>query len=101
MVSPESPPESVAQKLAAGPDDGTHSHPKVFVSYSHESNEHRERVLGLAERLPADGFDTVIDRHIEGTPPPGLASLDAQPDRLDRLHPPRLHRDVLPAFPRT
>jgi hypothetical protein len=71
MVSPESPPESVAHELAAGPDDAAHSHPKLFVSYSHESNEHRERVLGLAERLRADGFDTVIDRYVEGAPPQG------------------------------
>src|ERR1700704_5014776 len=46
-------------------------HPKVFVSYSHDSREHGERVLGLAERLRADGFETMIDQYVEGTPPQG------------------------------
>ena len=47
------------------------SHTKVFVSYSHDSEEHRERALGLAQRLRADGFDTMIDRYVEGTPADG------------------------------
>ena len=45
--------------------------PKIFVSYSHDTKEHSERVLGLAERLRTDGFDTMIDRYVEGTPPQG------------------------------
>ena len=32
----------------------------VFISYSHDSDAHRERVLGLSERLRADGADVVI-----------------------------------------
>jgi hypothetical protein len=47
------------------------SHPKIFVSYSHDSRGHSERVLGLAQRLRADGFETVIDQYVEGTPPTG------------------------------
>lgn len=46
-------------------------HPKVFVSYSHGGEGHSERVLGLEERLRADGFETTIDRYVEGTPPQG------------------------------
>lgn len=38
--------------------------PKVFISYSHDTVEHQERVLGLADRLRADGIDAEID------PPP-------------------------------
>ncbi|MCP4656050.1 MAG: hypothetical protein GY856_11605, partial [bacterium] len=31
--------------------------PRVFLSYSHDSDEHRDRVLALADRLRADGID--------------------------------------------
>lgn len=46
-------------------------HPKIFISYSHDSQEHRERVLGLAERLRTDGYEAMIDQYVEGTPPQG------------------------------
>ncbi|HEX6861774.1 MAG TPA: SEFIR domain-containing protein, partial [Thermoanaerobaculia bacterium] len=41
----------------------------VFISYSHDSAEHRERVLGLSERLRKDGIDTRLDQYVAGTPP--------------------------------
>jgi formylglycine-generating enzyme required for sulfatase activity len=44
--------------------------PKVFISYSHDSAEHRDRVLWLSDRLRADGVDCVIDRY-EISPPEG------------------------------
>lgn len=37
--------------------------PKVFISYSHDSVEHQERVLSLADRLRADGIDAEIDQY--------------------------------------
>ena len=43
----------------------------VFISYSHDSDEHRERVLGLSERLRQDGFDTQLDRYVNGAPAEG------------------------------
>ena len=43
----------------------------VFISYSHDSEEHRERVLGLSERLRQDGFDTRLDRYVNGAPVEG------------------------------
>ncbi|MDA0808234.1 MAG: TIR domain-containing protein [Planctomycetota bacterium] len=46
-------------------------HPIIFISYSHDSPEHRERVLAFSERLRQDGFDTRLDRYINGTPPKG------------------------------
>jgi hypothetical protein len=55
----------------------------VFISYSHDSDEHRERVLGLSERLRADGIPTLLDRYVGmGSPPEGwprwmLNGLDA------------------------
>jgi hypothetical protein len=41
--------------------------PRVFISYSHDSEDHRKRVLELAQRLRRDGFDAWIDRF---DPPP-------------------------------
>jgi SEFIR domain len=45
--------------------------PKVLISYSHDSPEHRQRALGLAERLRKDGVDAEIDQYVAGTPPEG------------------------------
>jgi tetratricopeptide (TPR) repeat protein len=43
--------------------------PKVFISYSHDSPEHEDRVLDLAERLVKnDGIDVSLDRFVN--PPP-------------------------------
>ena len=44
--------------------------PKVFISYSHDSQEHEDRVLALANRLRADGVDALIDQY-NPTPPEG------------------------------
>ena len=44
----------------------------LFISYSHDSDEHRDRVLGLSERLRADGIPTILDRYVEkGSPSEG------------------------------
>lgn len=56
--------------------------PTVFISYSHDSDAHRERVLGLSERLRIDGIATILDRYVNGSPPEGwprwmLNGLDA------------------------
>ena len=39
--------------------------PGVFISYSHDSPEHSDRVLELADRLRADGIDAIIDQYIQ------------------------------------
>jgi hypothetical protein len=44
---------------------------KVFISYSHDSSDHVERVLALAQRLRADGVDAWIDRYENATPEEG------------------------------
>jgi hypothetical protein len=49
----------------------TGDHPKVFISYSHDSREHADRVLTLCNRLRDDGFDAVIDQFVVGFPPEG------------------------------
>jgi hypothetical protein len=43
---------------------------QVFISYSHESRAHMDRVLALANRLRADGIDCHIDQY-ELSPPEG------------------------------
>jgi len=36
--------------------------PKVFVSYSHDSEEHKAWVLQLSTRLRSNGVDVILDR---------------------------------------
>ena len=55
---------------------------RVFISYSHDSEEHRERVLALSERLRQDGIKTLLDQYVNGSPQEGwprwmLNQLDA------------------------
>lgn len=38
------------------------SHPEVFISYSHDSQEHKLWVLNLATRLRANGVDAILDQ---------------------------------------
>lgn len=44
---------------------------KVFISYSHDSEEHRAKVLSLSERLRADGIETLLDQYVNGSPEQG------------------------------
>lgn len=37
--------------------------PRTFVSYSHDSEEHEDHVLRLANRLRGDGIDARIDAY--------------------------------------
>src|SRR5215469_7563181 len=45
---------------------------RVFISYSHDSPEHMEKVLEFADRLREDGIDASIDQY-EVAPPGGWA----------------------------
>lgn len=47
--------------------------PKVFISYSHDSEAHRRRILHLSNRLRHDGFEAWIDQY-ESAPPEGWPS---------------------------
>ena len=38
--------------------------PRVLISYSQESSAHKERVLGLADKLCAHGVDANIDQYV-------------------------------------
>ncbi len=41
---------------------------RVFISYSHDSTEHKDRVWDLCERLRNDGIDCHIDQHLFSPP---------------------------------
>ena len=46
---------------------------RIFFSYSHDSDAHRDRVLALSERLRWDGVETLLDQYVNdaalaGTP---------------------------------
>jgi tetratricopeptide (TPR) repeat protein len=43
----------------------------VFISYSHDSPQHKARVLELADRLRADGLNCIIDQYDDETPAEG------------------------------
>ncbi len=46
------------------------SPPRVFISYSHDSPAHMDRVLELADRLRAEGVDATLDQY-QTSPPEG------------------------------
>jgi hypothetical protein len=48
--------------------------PRVFISYTHDTDNHKRRIVELAKRLRADGIDARIDRFVSGTPPGGWPS---------------------------
>src|SRR5271166_904876 len=38
---------------------------RVFISYSHDSTEHEQRVRALADQLRDDGIDARIDQYVQ------------------------------------
>lgn len=42
------------------------SAPRVFISYAHDSPEHRDRVLGFASFLRSQGIEAVLDTWFTG-----------------------------------
>ena len=48
---------------------------RVFISYSHDSTEHKNRVWDPCERLRHDGIDCRIDQH-EFMPGPKVAAME-------------------------
>jgi hypothetical protein len=43
--------------------------PTALISYSHDSPEHEDRVLALANRLRGDGIDCELDQYVPGGAP--------------------------------
>ncbi|HUB14031.1 MAG TPA: toll/interleukin-1 receptor domain-containing protein, partial [Acetobacteraceae bacterium] len=57
---------------------------RLFVSYGHESDAHRRRVLELARRLRADGIEVVLDED----PPPSagwIKWMEQQVEQADHI----------------
>ena len=52
--------------------------PRVFISYSHDSDEHADRVLDLADALCAGGIDVRLDRYVHPAPAEGWPRWMAQ-----------------------
>ncbi len=44
---------------------------KVFINYSHDSDEHAAKVLHLAQQLRHDGLECGIDQFVQGGPREG------------------------------
>ncbi|MFG1777885.1 SEFIR domain-containing protein [Micromonospora sp. NPDC049048] len=42
---------------------------RVFISYSHDSDDHKRNILGLAQDLRRQGIDAQIDQFVEANPP--------------------------------
>ena len=45
--------------------------PRVFLSYSHDSDEHADRVLALADALCDRGIEVILDRYVHPVPAEG------------------------------
>jgi SEFIR domain len=45
--------------------DSTVIPPKVFISYSHDSEKHQQHILDLADRLREGGIDCIIDQYVD------------------------------------
>jgi hypothetical protein len=43
--------------------------PRVFISYTHDTQAHKKKVLDLANRLNREGIDCWCDQYIEGSTP--------------------------------
>jgi nucleoside phosphorylase len=61
-VTDEAPTEEIGTMAAA---------PRVFLSYSHDSDEHADRVLALANALCDGGIDVILDRYVHPAPAEG------------------------------
>jgi len=59
--------------------------PRVFISYSHDSANHKLRVLELANRLRAEGIDARIDRYTSFPPEGWPRWMRSQIDEADAV----------------
>lgn len=50
-------------------DGSTPAGPRCFISYSHDSEEHRRHALAIAQELRRRGITAIIDQYIEHEPP--------------------------------
>jgi hypothetical protein len=57
----------VSRQSASASNVGTKP-PRVLISYSHDSEEHKQRVLALTRRLRGEGIDCRLDRFVRDPP---------------------------------
>src|SRR5262249_36275053 len=55
-------PASSAQEAGAMATSEAKTAPVVLISYTHEGEEHKAWIRGLAEKLRADGVDVILDQ---------------------------------------
>jgi nucleoside phosphorylase len=67
QTASQSQQPAVSLRLSANPQVTTLelASPKVFISYSHDSQQHKDRILELADRLRQDGINCNIDQYEE------------------------------------
>jgi len=54
--------------MATNGNDKTGKKITVFISYSHDSEEHKERILSLSDQLITDGIDCELDQYYSRSP---------------------------------
>jgi len=59
--------------------------PRAFLSYSHDSTEHCERVLQLAQQLRQEGVESVIDRFVTSPPEGWPRWMQSEIERADYI----------------
>lgn len=57
--------------------------PRVFITYSHDSNAHIDRVLALADRLRGDGLDVRLDQYELHVPEGWIKWMERQLEQAD------------------
>lgn len=58
-------------RLVGNPDSLSMNKIIAFISYSHDSEAHRAKVLAFSQRLRADGIETILDQYLNGAPADG------------------------------
>ena len=58
---------------------------RAFISYSHDSGEHEQRVLALADQLRADGIEAWIDQYVQDPAEGWHAWMRSQVAQADRV----------------
>lgn len=63
--------DSRTEVVVSSTESGERNQIRVFISYSHDSEAHKARVLDLATRLQTDGVSAAIDQQAPPGPPGG------------------------------
>ena len=64
------PANTISENIMPHMSNTENVYPKVFISYSHDSQEHADCVLALSDQLRSDGINCILDQY-EMSPPEG------------------------------